>query len=384
MISEMLKINWAQAAAWRVQRQHLDQRARAGTMLKVASRLCGLHAQVLSSAELTLWARVEGLKRNAVQRALWEDRTLVKTWAMRGTLHLLPSDELPLWHSALGTSRRYLRPVAWKNGFGLTMEELSRLTEAIATALEDRLLTRVELADEVRRLTGSATLGKKLGESSWGTILKPAAFAGGLCFGPSVGQCVRFTHPKSWVAARDAHKSKTDPQTATAAITRRYLSVYGPATFRDLARWWGGGGMSTARRWITALGEEACAVDLEGTPAWMLSSHARELRDLPPIRSVRLLPGFDQYVVAASRHAEHLLPCVLRSRVYRPQGWISPVLLVNGIMLGTWRHEIKSSRVEVVIEPFVKVPAWVRGGAGEEAERLASFLGGTPNIAWKH
>ena len=102
------------------------------------------------------------------------------------------------------------------------------------------------------------------------------------------------------------------------------------------------------------------------------------------MRSVRLLPGFDQYVVGASRHAEHLLPGgVLRSRIYRPQGWISPVLLVNGRMEGVWRHEIKGSRVEVSIEPFVKAPVWVRRAAGEEAERLASFLGGTLSLVWK-
>ena len=73
----------------------------------------------------------------------------------------------------------------------------------------------------------------------------------------------------------------------------------------------------------------------------------------------------------------------LRSRVYRPQGWISPVLLVNGRMEGTWRHEIKGSRVEVVIEPFVKVPVWARRAAGQEAERLAAFLGCTLSLAWK-
>jgi hypothetical protein len=115
----------------------------------------------------------------------------------------------------------------------------------------------------------------------------------------------------------------------------------------------------------------------------MLATHAREVRDLPPKRSVRLLPAFDQYVVAASCHAEHLLPGDLRRRVYRPQGWISPVLLVNGRMQGTWRHEIKGSRVEVVIEPFVKAPLWVRRAAGWEAERLAAFLGCTLKLVWK-
>lgn len=63
-------------------------------MLAIASRLCGLHAQLMSSAELSVWARVEGLERRAVQRAVWEDRTLVKTWAMRGA-HKAPAVELP-------------------------------------------------------------------------------------------------------------------------------------------------------------------------------------------------------------------------------------------------------------------------------------------------
>src|SRR5579864_1629250 len=147
----MLKLTWAQAAAWRLRRQHLDRRARAGSMLAVASRLCGLHAQLMSSAELTLWARVEGLDRQAIRRALWEQRTLIKTWAMRGTLHLLPADELPLWHAALSTSRRYLKPNLWKKYFGITIEELDRLTEAVGTALDGRMLTREELAREVGR-----------------------------------------------------------------------------------------------------------------------------------------------------------------------------------------------------------------------------------------
>jgi hypothetical protein len=69
--------------------------------------------------------------------------------------------------------------------------------------------------------------------------------------------------------------------------------------------------------------------------------------------------------------------------VYRPQGWLSPVLLVNGRMLGVWRHEIKGSRVDVIIEPFVPVPAWVRNAAEQEADRLAAFLGCALQFAWK-
>ncbi len=379
----MLKLTWARAAAWRVRRHHLDERAPAGSMLAVASSVCGLHAQVMSSALLSVWARVEDLDRRAVHRALWEERTLVKTWAMRGTLHLLPTSELTLWHAALSTNPRYRRPAFWRR-FGLTLGELDRLTEAIGAALDGCVITREELAQKVRGLTASAKFGTKLAAGSWGTILKPAAFAGSLCFGPSVGPRVRFTRPDTWIAASPlAADLPVAPQAAQTEVARRYLAAYGPATYHDLARWWGGGGVFTARQLIAALGEEVSAIDLAGTKAWMLTTHASETLDLPPVRSVSLLPAFDHYVVAASRHAEHLLPGDLRSRVYRPQGWISPVLLVNGIMQGVWRHEIKGSRVEVAIEPFAKPPAWVRRAAEQEAERLAAFLGGTLNLVWK-
>jgi hypothetical protein len=211
-------------------------------------------------------------------------------------------------------------------------------------------------------------------------MLRPAAFAGWLCFAPSRGQNVQFTHPGSWLGIKPA---PVDPQVATAAITRRFLSVHGPAAFHDLARWWMGGGVMTARQWIASLGDEVVEVDLDGSQAWMLASDAREAREIAPARSVRLLPAFDQYVIVASWHAAQLLPGDYRARVYRPQGWISPVLLINGRMEGVWRHDIKGSRVEVAIEPFGKPPTWVRRAAEEEAERFASFVDCSLELSWK-
>ena len=82
------KLGWDQVAAWRAARHRLEERAPATAVLEVVAGIAGLHAQVMSSAELTLWARVEGPAPAAVRRALWEERSLVKTWAMRGTLHL--------------------------------------------------------------------------------------------------------------------------------------------------------------------------------------------------------------------------------------------------------------------------------------------------------
>jgi hypothetical protein len=160
------RLRWDQVMAWRAARHHLVERVPAKATLEVAGRIAGLHAQVLSSAELTLAARVEDLEPDAVQRALWEERSLVKTWAMRGTLHLLPSAEFPLWQAARSTTRLW-ETGAWQRGFGVTLGELGRLNDAVAQALDGQLLTREELADRVGELTGSELLGDKLRES-WG------------------------------------------------------------------------------------------------------------------------------------------------------------------------------------------------------------------------
>ena len=214
-----VRLTWQQVRAWRLRRHYLDRRAPREAMLGVVAEIGGLHAQLLSSAELTLWARAEGIEPEAVQRALWEERTLVKTWAMRGTLHLLPAAELPLWQAALSTYRHYLQP-SWLRAFGITREELEQLVAAVARALDGRMLTREELADEVSRLTGSAELGGKLRES-WGAYLKPVAFRGYLCFGPSRGQNVRFARPDWWLDTW----WQEDPDRALLEITRRFLAA---------------------------------------------------------------------------------------------------------------------------------------------------------------
>jgi hypothetical protein len=368
--------DWAQVMAWRLRRHQLDERAPAEAMLEVTARIAGLHAQVMSSAELTLWARLDGVEPDAVQRALWEDRTLVKTWAMRGTLHLLPAAELPLWQAARSTTRLW-EAASWLRGFGVTREELTQLVDAVGEALDGRMLTREELATEVARLTGSPKLGEKLRES-WGALLKPAAALGRLCFAPNLGQQVRFTRPDSWLGGWREH----DPDEALLEVIRRFLAASGPVTREDVTRWWGVPSAAQVQKRIERLGEEVTVVDVDGTSAYLLAADAPGLARVAPSRTVRLLPAFDQYVVTATRQADHLTPGPCKERIYRPQGWLSPVLLVGGRMDGIWRQEAKGRRLQVTIEPFTKLPAWARRAAEGEAERLAAWSGAELVLDW--
>lgn len=105
-----LQTSWPQALAWRMKRQVLLDRAPADDLVAVVDRMCALHAQLTSSVELALWARTDGLTRDAVQGALWRDRSLVKLWALRKTLHVVPATRLGMWVAGLGTYREASEP----------------------------------------------------------------------------------------------------------------------------------------------------------------------------------------------------------------------------------------------------------------------------------
>jgi hypothetical protein len=377
-LSATAALDWETAAAWRMRRHRLAGRAPRDEAVAVAGAVLGLHAQVMTSAELTLWARVDGLAREDVSRLLWEERRLVKTWAMRGTLHLLPSTELPLWLGALGTYRHFLTP-SWSRAFGVPVGGVDGFVAAVGQALDGPPLSRAELAQAVARIAGDDELGARIGESSWGSILKPAAYRGRLVFAPSAGQAVRFTRPDRWLGALAPAPPGDE---ALAEVARRFLAAHAPATRDDLARWWGVS-PAQAGKAVARLGAAVATVAVDGAPAWMLATDVADAARAEPAGAVRLVPAFDQYVVGATRHAERLLPPGdVRDRVYRAQGWLSPVLLVDGRMEGVWRHERRGARLAVHVEPFRAQPAWVREAGEREAQRLAAFLGGALSLEW--
>jgi DNA glycosylase AlkZ-like len=369
-------LTWESVLAWRVRRQHLAERA--DDPLRVVSDIAGLHAQVFSSAELTLWARVDGLAPGWLADALWEERALVKTWAMRGTLHLLRADELARYVGALSRLRPRHHVPAWQRAFGLTREQADAMLAAVADALQGEPLTREALAAAVGERVGDAAVAERLG-SGFGELLKPAAFTGDVCFAPNDGRLVRFTRPASWLAGFTP-PGPSEP--ASRDVVRGYLRAYGPAPREQFQRWFGMTSPAEAGRWLEALGDEAVEVDVEGARGWMLAGDVEEAAAAEPGGVVRLLPAFDHYVIAAPRDAEAVLASEHRARVYRPQGWLSPVLLVDGRIAGVWSHEVRGDRVDVAVEPFGRAGPEVKAAVEVEADRLAAFLGGAAELTW--
>jgi Winged helix DNA-binding domain len=254
------ELSWDSVLAWRMARQVLAPRAPAQDWLDVVRRICGLHAQVQSAAELTLWARVENLDADLVGRVLWEERVLVKTWAMRGTLHLLPADELALYVGAQGVLKPRYEQASWRKAFGMTSAEAVAVLDAIRTALAGPALTRDELADAVTALLGDARLGEAV-RGSFGTMPKLAAFRGDVVYAPPKGQRVRFTRPDRWLGE---DWKPAAPKAAMAWVLRRHLAAYGPATRETFARWFGIASAAQAGRIIASLGDELAPVRLDG------------------------------------------------------------------------------------------------------------------------
>jgi hypothetical protein len=355
--------------AFRTRRHHLHQRAPRRALLKVVAAICGMQAQVMSSVELALWARIEGLTPADVRDALWKQRRLVKTWAMRGTLHVLRADDYLRWQRPLGDYAHHTKP-GWLQRGGLTPKELDAIVAAIGRALRRRFLTREELADQVTRVVGTSEIGDIL-RQGWGWMLKPAAFHGQLCFAPSVGTNVRFARPDVWLRRAlwaDSHSGWID-------LTRRFLAAYGPATRVDYSRW-SGAPLAHVDETLSSLGPAVTEISLAGAKAWVLTEDVNELMAAERSESVRLLPAFDQYVIAASPHVQNLLSGRHRNDIFRPQGWISPVLMVDGRIDGIWSYQRNGRRLSVRIKPFVRLTRQVRDAVEVEAQRLAKFLGG--------
>lgn len=359
------ELSWDQVHAFRLARHHLQRQAPKKELVRVVGDIGGVQAQLMSAAELQVAVRADCAVED-VRRALWKDRTLVKTWLMRGTLHVIPSKDLPLFSAAMN-EYGMRNTNAWLKWLQITEPEFREVIDAIGHALDGQALTREELIAKVGK--GRSERIQLAMKSGWGGVLKPVARRGLLCFGPSRGQSVTFVRPEQWLGRwRDM-----DPDAALIEVARRYLRAYGPATKSDFTRWWGTWRGVGNTAWAGLAGELA-PVSIEGRRAEMLAADVDRIESATSEGSVCLLPSFDPYLLGHSRR-DHLVATEHRARVSRTAGWISAVVLVDGRVVATWTHQVAKGTLSVAVESFRKLsPSTVRQ-VRARADSLAAALG---------
>jgi winged helix DNA-binding protein len=332
-----------------------------------------VHAQVQASAELQLAIRLDGITQQDVRDALWERRELVKAWTLRGTLHLHPAAELPLWYGAV----RAVSPAepqelgAWVDPKGqlhpeLGPEAVSEIRAAVLDAFDGRCLLREELA---------ARVVQRVGLKAQGRLLSGFAFFGGadLCQGPPQGSKITLARPDQWVT----HWEDADEQDSLREVCRRFLRTYGPATPKDFREWFSSRQFKPAD--AKALFESLALdeIDVEGHTAYALEG---DTTFLEPRQTVRLLPEYDVYVMGF-RERDQLVPEEVRRQVaehgrgrYEGPAGVR-FLMIDGIAAGLWERKKRGKRVELNVTPSRKLTRAERAGVDTEGERIGAFLG---------
>jgi hypothetical protein len=339
--------------------------------------VCGIHAQVMPAAELAIGVRVDGVTRQDVRAELWEWRRLVKTFGVRGTVHVYPAADFWLWMAALRANPHPCEERRMAQ-MGLDPQQKDAVVEAIWEALDGRCLSRAELGVEVARHAGDWAADEV--SPAFGTRwprwqMAMGAVPGQLCFGPNQGNKVTFARADQWIGEHH----EVDGEEALREAFRRYLSAYGPATAREFARWFGME-PSVALGLTRELAGELEEVDVDGRHAWMLANDAAvECESGHEV--VRLLPHFDCYVVG-SHPRERLAPAAWKERVFPGgSGGNVPVVMIDGTVGGIWRHKRTGRRLAIQVELFARLDAGRRKQLEAAAARIAEIAEAELNLS---
>jgi hypothetical protein len=318
-----------------------------------------VQAQEQRAAKLAFRARVRRLTAADVDKARTEARSLLRAWAMRKTVHLIPSEDagwlLPLFSDQIVRwSRKRL------SDFGLDRAGQDRALAVLHRAVEDGgPLTRPELAQRL------SEAGFQTANEFKVHLWLLATLDGELCLGPDRGGQTCLVRTRDWIGEPEV-RPRDD---SLAELARRYLRAYAPATDRDLARW-SALPLRDVRLGLERIAGELSEVDVGGERLLTLGRLPRAARG--PV--VRLLGAYDNYNLAYSSRA-FALPSEHEKRLAPGGGIIRPALVADGRVAGTWGSKRSGNRLTITIEPFRSLDAAAVDAIEAEAEDVGRFEG---------
>ena len=357
-----ISLTKTEARRLRLRSQRLDMRTLAG-VADIVRGIAAVQAQDTFAETLAVRVRTEGATKDDVEHARVRDRSVVRTWALRGTLHLLPAQDIRWILQLIGPAmvRKFNRR---HQELGLTPEVYARAMEVMRQALgELGALTRRQIAE---RWAEHALPGEGQGVPH---LLCRASLEGIICFGPTVGGQATHVLLDSWLG------DGAEVANPGAELARRYVSAYAPTTPEDYGTW---SGLSSAevRKGFDAIAGDLLKVDVDGTPTWVPETHTGlldvTLADERP--AIKMLGAFDPYLLGY-RTRDLGVDSDLLKRVHPGGGIIRPTILVDGRAVATWTRKRVGRRLSITVSPFERLSDEVRSGIAKEAEDIGRFLG---------
>jgi hypothetical protein len=330
---------------------------------EAAAALFGIQAQILPAGALALWNRTNGLSEERFNHLLYTERTLVKLWGQRGTLHLYTSTDWPLLCAARSVNR------TWNEQ--QVVDEAQARHEALIEQVAALLRERATLGRSDLRAAGLELDDHHY--SAWGGIFADLVRRGYACHAGRVGNEGRFAHRERWLPDLAWHLPATDE--ANINVMRRFFAAYGPATIQDFS-YWRYVPLAQIRPWQQTLAAELAEVEVEGRPMFVLRRDLEELMAQPPKRAawpIKMLYRFDPYLLAHKDKA-WVTDSDFYKQIWRPAGHIEGIVLAHGRAVATWRYDRKGRGLAITVKPFKKLPRYVQRAVEQHAPQIAAFF----------
>lgn len=331
--------------------------------------LGALQAQDMASGLWSLGVRLPGRTVADVNAAL-ERREAIRTWPMRGTVHLVPPADARWMLEVMG-ARMLPDAARRRQALGLTGSDAERAVEVLAAALAGgRRMTRAQCLET---LAGS---GVDVGGQRGYHLMWFASQVGVTAIAPHIGKEQTFVLLDEW-APEPRRPSREE---ALGLIALRYFRGHGPATVADLARWTGLT-VSDCRLGVAAAGDALAAVRVDGTDM-LLDAAAADLPAVPVDDEWLALPGFDEYMLGYKDRSMLLDPGHFAAVVPGGNGVFQATLVRGGRVAGTWKRTLTTKAVVVSAHPLVPFGAADRRHAEEALQPYAAFLGLALDVRW--
>ena len=375
-----MEIDPETAAHFTLGRQHLLERASPDDAIAVVDDILGLNAQGALNFQLSLWNRVSELSHDFLPHVLFDERSLVRSWLMRDTVHIIPASRLRLFRAALkrplvnewnrwtvktGTKES---PDAWEPLYPLVLERLER-----------RPLTMSGLLEE---MGWSGRDSKRI----LSRLVREMSLQGLLCHAASSGPWYHntehtFTRVDRWLPGPD--EEPPEEGKGLRALARRYLRSFGPATVSDFA-YWSGMRVRDAQPAFEAISDLTDEVSISGQRReyLVLKEDATQLcssRDLPP--RIRLLPQFDALIMG-HKDKFRFMRTDDRKSVFLPRADVSATILVDGRIRGVWNIKKQKKTRRVTLSTFDEIDGDDRKRIEEEIDLLADFTRFEIETSW--